>query len=192
MPWPLASATSWSTSSRTPTRCRPRYSGACAASRRQAPMPATGRHSPCGRERCSWSAIPSRRSTGSAGPTSRPMSARARRSVPVPRTPCSPSPPTSVPARRSWNTSTRASRPSFPRRIGQPGFQALDPLRPPRDEGPSVAALDVAVADEYGKASAQELRDGEAEAVARDVRAPDRLRAGPRSRERRDAPVPGR
>ena len=51
-------------------------------------------------------------------------------------------------------------------KIGQPGFQALDPLRPPRDEGPSVAALDVAVADEYGKASAQELRDGEAEAVA--------------------------
>ena len=28
---------------------------------------------------------------------------------------------------------------------GQPGFQALDPFRPPRDGGPSVAALDVAV-----------------------------------------------
>ena len=49
---------------------------------------------------------------------------------------------------------------------GQPGFQALDPFRPPRDGGPSVAALDVAVADEDGKANAQRQRDGEAEAVA--------------------------
>ncbi len=49
---------------------------------------------------------------------------------------------------------------------GQPGFQALDPFRPPRDGGPSVAALDVAVADEDGKANAQQQRDGEAEAVA--------------------------
>ena len=54
--------------------------------------------------RCSWSAIPSRRFTASAGPTSRPMSGRARRSAPGTRTPCSPSPPTSAPARRSWNT----------------------------------------------------------------------------------------
>ena len=49
---------------------------------------------------------------------------------------------------------------------GQPGFQALDPFRPPRDGGPSVAALDVEVADEDGKATAQQQRDGEAEAVA--------------------------
>ena len=49
---------------------------------------------------------------------------------------------------------------------GQPGFQALDPFRPPRDGGPSVAALDVEVADEDGKANAQHQRDGEAEAVA--------------------------
>ena len=49
---------------------------------------------------------------------------------------------------------------------GQPGFQALDPFRPPRDGGPSVAALDVAVADEDGKANARQQRDGEAEAVA--------------------------
>ena len=49
---------------------------------------------------------------------------------------------------------------------GQPGFQALDPFRPPRDGGPSVAALDVAVADEDGKANAGQQRDGEAEAVA--------------------------
>ena len=49
---------------------------------------------------------------------------------------------------------------------GQPGFQALDPFRPPRDGGPSVAALDVEVADEVGKANAQRQRDGEAEAVA--------------------------
>ena len=49
---------------------------------------------------------------------------------------------------------------------GQPGFQALDPFRPPRDGGPSVAALDVGVADEDGEANAQRQRDGEAEAVA--------------------------
>ncbi len=49
---------------------------------------------------------------------------------------------------------------------GQPGFQALDPFRPPRDGGPSVAALDVKVADEEGNANAQRQRDGEAEAVA--------------------------
>ena len=49
---------------------------------------------------------------------------------------------------------------------GQPGFQALDPFRLPRDAGPSVAALDVAVADEDGKANARQQRDGEAEAVA--------------------------
>ena len=49
---------------------------------------------------------------------------------------------------------------------GQPGFQALDPFRPSWDGGPSVAALDVAVADEDGKANAQRQRDGEAEAIA--------------------------
>lgn len=49
---------------------------------------------------------------------------------------------------------------------GQPGFQALEPFREPRDGGPSVAALDVEVADEDGRASAQRQRDGEAEAVA--------------------------
>ena len=49
---------------------------------------------------------------------------------------------------------------------GQPGFQALDPFLPKRAKGPSVAALDIAVADENGKATAAEQRDGEAEAVA--------------------------
>ena len=49
---------------------------------------------------------------------------------------------------------------------GQPGFQALDPFQPARAAGPSVAALDVAVADENGKATAAQQRDGEAEAVA--------------------------
>ena len=49
---------------------------------------------------------------------------------------------------------------------GQPGFQALDPFRPPREGGPSVAALDVEVADEDGKANARQQRDGEAEAIA--------------------------
>ncbi len=49
---------------------------------------------------------------------------------------------------------------------GQPGFQALYPFQPARAEGPSVAALDIPVADEDGKASASQQRDGEAEAVA--------------------------
>lgn len=49
---------------------------------------------------------------------------------------------------------------------GQPGFIALDPFLPERDEGPSVAALDIEVADEEGRANAQKIRDGEAEAVA--------------------------
>ena len=48
----------------------------------------------------------------------------------------------------------------------QPGFQALDPFRPPRGGGPSVVALDVAVADEDGKATVPQQRDGEAKAVA--------------------------
>ena len=51
-------------------------------------------------------------------------------------------------------------------RAGQPGFTPLDPFHADRDGAPSVAALDVAVADENGKASAEERRDGEAEAVA--------------------------
>ena len=49
---------------------------------------------------------------------------------------------------------------------GQPGFQALDPSQPGRAEGPSVAALDITVADENGKATAAQQRDGEAETVA--------------------------
>ncbi|MCY3981703.1 MAG: UvrD-helicase domain-containing protein, partial [Alphaproteobacteria bacterium] len=49
---------------------------------------------------------------------------------------------------------------------GQPGFQSLEPSRPPRDEGLSVVALDIAVADEEGKAKVERQRDGEAEAVA--------------------------
>ena len=49
---------------------------------------------------------------------------------------------------------------------GQPGFQALDPFLPKRAKGPSVAALDIAVADENDKATPAEQRDGEAEAVA--------------------------
>ena len=49
---------------------------------------------------------------------------------------------------------------------GQPGFQALEPFQPTRAEGPAVAALDIAVADENGRANARQLRDGEAEAIA--------------------------
>ena len=49
---------------------------------------------------------------------------------------------------------------------GQPGFQALEPYQPTRAIGPSVAALDIAVADETGKATVQQQRDGEAAAIA--------------------------
>ncbi len=49
---------------------------------------------------------------------------------------------------------------------GQPGFTALYPFHPPRDEGLCVMALDIKVADADGKASAERQRDGEAEAVA--------------------------
>lgn len=49
---------------------------------------------------------------------------------------------------------------------GQPGFTALDPFHADRGDALCVAALDVAIADENGKASAEQKRDGEAEAVA--------------------------
>ena len=49
---------------------------------------------------------------------------------------------------------------------GQPGFTMLDPFHTDSDDGLCVAALDVTVADEFGKASAERRRDGEAEAVA--------------------------
>ena len=49
---------------------------------------------------------------------------------------------------------------------GQPGFTALDAFHADRGEALCVAALDVAIADENGKASAEQQRDGEAEAVA--------------------------
>jgi exodeoxyribonuclease-5 len=50
---------------------------------------------------------------------------------------------------------------------GQPGFIELQAFHPARDGGPCVSALDVAVAGENGRATADEMRDGEAEAVAR-------------------------
>jgi exodeoxyribonuclease-5 len=49
---------------------------------------------------------------------------------------------------------------------GQPGFTALDPFHDDPGDGPCVAALDIAVADENGKASAEQQRDAEADAVA--------------------------
>ena len=49
---------------------------------------------------------------------------------------------------------------------GQPGFAALDPFHAYRGEALCIAALDVVVADENGKASAEQQRDAEAEAVA--------------------------
>ena len=49
---------------------------------------------------------------------------------------------------------------------GQPGFQALVPFQPECAEELSVTALDVAVADDDGKANATQQRDGEAEAIA--------------------------
>lgn len=48
----------------------------------------------------------------------------------------------------------------------QPGFTPLRAFRSDRDGAPCVAALDVRAADENGKASAERLRDTEAEAVA--------------------------
>jgi ATP-dependent exoDNAse (exonuclease V) beta subunit len=48
---------------------------------------------------------------------------------------------------------------------GQPGFTALDPFHDDRS-GVCVAALDIAVADESGKASAEQQRDAEADAIA--------------------------
>lgn len=49
---------------------------------------------------------------------------------------------------------------------GQPGFTALASFHSDRGEAPCVAAVDVAVADENGKATAEQQRDAEAEAVA--------------------------
>ena len=49
---------------------------------------------------------------------------------------------------------------------GQPGFTTLDAFHTDRGAAPCVAALDVAVADDTGKASAERQRDAEAEAVA--------------------------
>ena len=49
---------------------------------------------------------------------------------------------------------------------GQPGFQTLDPFWPSRGESPSIAALDIEMADESGRANARQQRDGEAEAIA--------------------------
>lgn len=49
---------------------------------------------------------------------------------------------------------------------GQPGFTALDPFHEDRNGDLCVAAIDIAVADENGKASAEEQRDAEAEAIA--------------------------
>ncbi len=48
----------------------------------------------------------------------------------------------------------------------QPGFTALDPFHKDRDQEVCVTALEVKVADENGKASAEQVRDAEAEAVA--------------------------
>lgn len=49
---------------------------------------------------------------------------------------------------------------------GQPGFTALDPFHHDPVDGVCVAALDIAVADENGKATAEQQRDGEADAVS--------------------------
>lgn len=49
---------------------------------------------------------------------------------------------------------------------GQPGFTALDAFHDDRGAGLCVAALDITVADENGKASAERQRDAEADAVA--------------------------
>lgn len=50
---------------------------------------------------------------------------------------------------------------------GQPGFTALEVFHAPRNGGPCVTSLEVAVADENGVATSTDVRDGEAEAVAK-------------------------
>lgn len=50
---------------------------------------------------------------------------------------------------------------------GQPGFTALEPFHPERDGGGlCIAALEIAVANDDGKATAEQQRDGEADVVA--------------------------
>ena len=49
---------------------------------------------------------------------------------------------------------------------GQPGFSNLDPFLDDPDDGACIAAIDITVADENGKASAEQRRDAEAKAVA--------------------------
>jgi exodeoxyribonuclease-5 len=49
---------------------------------------------------------------------------------------------------------------------GQPGFFALDPFHDDRGDGLRVAAIDIRATDENGKASAEQQRDAEADAVA--------------------------
>ena len=155
-----------STSFKTPTRSRPKSSGVFVASRRPGWMTPTGRRSAFGRARCSWSATPNRRSIAFAALTSPLISKRARPSWPRPPTACCRSLPTSAPARRSCSYVNERFGTLLSVENGQPGFTPLDPFHPERDEGLCVAALDVAVADEDGKASAEQQRDGEAEAVA--------------------------
>lgn len=50
---------------------------------------------------------------------------------------------------------------------GQPGFTALAAFHGPREGGPCVTQLEIAVADDEGKASSTAMRDAEAEAVAK-------------------------
>lgn len=50
---------------------------------------------------------------------------------------------------------------------GQPGFTPLEVFHPPREGVPCVTALEVTAGDENGKASSNQVRDAEAEAVAR-------------------------
>ena len=73
--------------------------------------------------------------------------------------------PISAPAPRSSPSSTSASRPCC-RPTGNPVLPLLDPFHDDHGDGLCVAALDVAVADENGKASAEQQRDAEADAVA--------------------------
>ena len=75
---------------------------------------------------------------------------------------------------------------------GQPGFTALDPFHPERDEGLCVAALDVAVADAEGKASAEQPARRRSRSRRRNVRAADRQRGDTRSQDRRAPPLQAR
>ena len=125
-------ATSWSTSSRTPTRCRPRSCSTCASAGRSR---ATGARSSCSPASCSSSAIPSSPSIASAAPTS-PCTTRSSGSSPDSRTAPGPSRSSrqnfrTTPAVVDWVNNVFSAVFDDDEEEGrQPGYQWVEPYRP--------------------------------------------------------------